>query len=759
MLLIASAFAAISMGWVGYIPPIEELQNPINKFATQVYSADGKLMGTWSLNKDNRISVDYNQLPPHLVQALIATEDVRFNEHSGIDFKAVFRAVVKRGLMGQRNAGGGSTITQQLAKQLFSEATHNSVERMLQKPFEWVIAVKLERSYTKEEIIAIYLNYFDFLHNAVGIKNAAKTYFNKEPKDLTVNEAATLVGMCKNPSYFNPVRNTERCKDRRNVVLAQMVKAGYLTEEEMRQYAEEPLVLNFHRLDHKEGIAVYLREYLRVRLMAKKPERRDYPSWNMNKFYEDSVAWQNDPIYGWCNKHYNKDGEPYNIYSDGLRIYTTIDSRMQKYAEEAVYDHVGKTLQPAFNKEKRGNPHAPYSGNLSKAEYNKIINRAMRQSERYRALKAAGKSEDEIIKNFNTPVDMAVFTYHGDIDTTLTPLDSIKYYKSFLRSGFMSMDPKTGAVKAYVGGLDYVHFSYDMATGGRRQVGSTIKPFLYSLAMMNGATPCDLAPNVEQTYYVNGKPWTPRNGSRARYGENVTLKWGLAQSNNWISAYLMSKLNPSQLVNLIHQFGVMNPDIHPSMALCLGPCDISVAEMVSAYTAFANQGIRVAPMFISRIEDGQGNVISEKELQTKVNEVISEESAYKMLVLLRAVIDEGTGHRIRYKYNITCPMGGKTGTTNSNSDAWFVGFTPSLVSGCWVGGDDRDIHFGSMTFGQGAAAALPIWATYMKKVFADKSLGYDQNENFKVPEDFDPCANQIGDGLNIDAVEIDDLFE
>lgn len=426
------AFVAIWFGWIGYMPDIEDLQNPINRYATQVYSADGKVMGTWNLNKENRIVVSYSKISPDLVHALVATEDERFYEHSGIDFWALGRAIIKRGLLGQENAGGGSTITQQLAKQLYSKTARSTVERLFQKPIEWVIAIKLERNYTKEEIIALYLNYFDFLHNAVGIKTAANTYFNKEPKDLSLNESATLVGLCKNPSLFNPVRYPDRCKERRNVVLGQMMKAGYLSKAEYNKFKDEPLVLNFHRTDHKDGMAVYFREYLRQYMMAKKPERGDYPSWNQNQFVFDSIAWVSDPLYGWCNKNFKKDGTPYNVYTDGLKVYTTINSRMQQYAEEAVYQHVAKYLQPAFNKENSRKPNAPYTTALTQAQIRQILNRTMLQSERYRNMKAAGASDEEIRRAFHTPTEMTVFTYHGDMDTTMSPMDSIRYIKSFL---------------------------------------------------------------------------------------------------------------------------------------------------------------------------------------------------------------------------------------------------------------------------------------------------------------------------------------
>ena len=757
ILAVAAVFTAIARGWVGYVPPVEELENPQLKFASEIISADGKTLGTWSLSKENRVFAHYEELSPHLINALIATEDVRFADHWGIDERAFFRALIKRGILMQKHAGGGSTITQQLAKLLYSPTADNIQERLLQKPIEWVIAVKLERYYTKEEIITMYLNKFDFLYNAVGIKTAAATYFSKTPKNLKIEEAATLIGMCKNPSLYNPRRFNERCRGRRNTVLDQMRKAGYITQAECDSLQALPLTLKFRKVDHKDGLATYFREYLRGVMNAKKPEKKKYRGWQMQKYYEDSLAWETDPLYGWCAKNKKKDGSNYNLYTDGLKIYTTIDSRMQAYAEEAVYEHVAKYLQPRFFKEKKRSKTAPFTSQLTAEEVNTIMTRAMRQSDRYRIMKADGYSEAEIRKAFDTPHEMTVFSYDGDKDTIMTPMDSLRYYKHFLRTGFMSMDPSNGHVKAYVGGPNYNYFQYDMAMVGRRQVGSTIKPYLYTLAMENGFSPCDQARNVEYTLVdENGIPWTPRNSSRKRYGEMVTLKWGLANSNNWISAYLMSKLNPYALVRLIHSFGVLNKDIQPTVSLCLGPCEISVGEMVSAYTAFANKGIRTAPLFVTRIEDNEGNEIA--TFNAHVDEVISETSAYKMLVMLRAVINEGTGGRCRRLYGITADMGGKTGTTNNNSDGWFMGFTPNLVSGCWVGGEERDIHFDRMTDGQGAAMALPVWGLFMQKVYADKSLGYSQKDTFNIPKDFDPCKDILEESEPIDNVGLDDLF-
>ena len=611
------------------------------------------------------------------------------------------------------------------------------MERLLQKPIEWVIAVQLERYYTKEEILTMYLNKFDFLNNAVGIKTAANTYFSKEPKDLKTEEAATLVGMCKNPSLYNPKRFNERSRGRRNVVLDQMRKTGYLSDAEADSLKKLPLVLKYRRVDHKE-----------------------YRGWQMQKYYEDSLAWKNNPLFGWCAKNKKKDGTNYNIYTDGLKIYTTLDSRMQRYAEEAVSEHVAKYLQPRFFKEKSKKKTAPFTRNLTQEEVNTIMTRAMKQTDRYRIMKEAGYSEAEIRKAFDTKYEMSVFSYEGEKDTIMTPMDSIRYYKHFLRAGFMSMDPTTGYVKAYVGGPNYNYFQYDMAMTGRRQVGSTIKPYLYTLAMENGFSPCDEVRHVEQTLIdENGRPWTPRNANKKRYGEMVTIKWGLANSDNWVTAYLMSKLNPYQLVRLIHSFGVLNKQIDPVVSLSLGPCEISVGEMVSAYTAFADRGIRTAPLFVTRIEDNEGNVLA--NFTPQMDEVISESSAYKMLVMLRAVINEGTGGRVRRLYGITADMGGKTGTTNNNSDGWFMGFTPSLVSGVWVGGEDRDIHFDTMVNGQGAAMALPVWGLYMQKVYKDKSLGYSQEERFNIPEDFDPCKDTLMDNSSSseDNTGLDAIFE
>ena len=754
-------FTAIANGSIGYMPPVEQLENPIDKYASQIISADGKTLGSYAHSKDNRIFVNYEDLSPDLVKALIATEDIRFAEHSGIDAQGLFRAVVKRGILMQKSGGGGSTITQQLAKQLFSPSADNFMERLFQKPIEWVIAAQLERYYTKEEIINMYLNKFDFLYNAVGIQSAARVYFGTTPKNLKIEEAATLVGMCKNPSYFNPVRQNERTRGRRNTVLEQMQKAGYISRADCDSLKALPLTVCFSRMDHKEGLAPYFREYLRLTLTAKKPDRKRYASWQGQKFSEDSLAWETNPLYGWCNKNKKADGEFYNLYTDGLKIYTTIDSRMQKYAEDAVREHVGKELQPAFFREKKGRSYAPFSRDVSVGQVDTMIMRAMHQTDRYRSMKSSGMNEADMRKEFQKPVEMRVFSWNGPIDTIMSPWDSIRYHKSFLRTAFMSMDPRTGHVKAYVGGIDYNDFQYDMINGGRRQVGSTIKPFLYSLAMIEGISPCEEMLHVQQQLTdENGILWSPRNAGAKRVGEMVTIQWGLQNSSNWVTAYLMKQLSPYTFVRLLHSFGLKG-NIDPVISVSLGTPDVSVGEMVAAYTVFANKGIRVEPLYVTRIEDSYGNTIA--SFNSQMNEVLPEDASYKMLYMLRSVIDGGTGGRVRFRYGIKAPMGGKTGTTQNNSDGWFMGFTPSLVSGCWVGGEDRSIHFDRLQEGQGASMALPIYGLFMQKVYADKTLGYSEDDDFDVPEQYaNPCKTTTEEErrhIPTDVGGIDKMFE
>ena len=751
-------FILIAKGKIGYMPPVEDLENPINKYASQVLSADMVPLGTFSQTNENRIYVTYNDLSPALVQALVATEDARYYEHSGIDIYAMIRSFIKRGLLFQKSGGGASTISQQLAKLLYSEHAETVWERLFQKPVEWVIAVQLEKYYTKEEIINMYLNKFDFLYNAVGIQSACWTYFNKSPKDISTEEAATLIGMCKNPSYFNPIRHPNRTTGRRNVVLSLMESNNYLTKAQCDSLKARPLVTVFTRTEHNEGLAPYFREYLRVTMTAKKPEKSDYPAWNIEKYSEDSIAWVTNPLYGWCNKRKKPDGTNFDLYTDGLKIYSTIDSRMQRYAEDAVTDRMTE-LQDQFFKAKAGSKTAPYSLSLKLEDVKAILDRAVKQSDRYRNLKKEDKSDSEIQTIFKTPVEMTVFSWKGLKDTVMSPFDSIVYMKSFLRSGFMAMDTRNGAVKAYVGNIDFQYFKYDMVTMGKRQIGSTVKPFLYSLAMESGMTPCDEMLHVEQTLITEtGREWTPDNANNQRLGEMVSIRWGLQNSDNWVTAYIMKQLNPYTFARLLHSFGLKS-HIDPVVSLALGSCDASVSEMVSGYTTFANHGIRIEPVYVTRIEDRLGNII--ETFSPQVSEIINEDACYKMLSMLQSVIDGGTGNRIRRDWGVKVSMGGKTGTTQNHSDGWFMGFSPSLVAGTWVGGEDRDIHFDRMSEGQGATMALPIVGRFLQKVYNDSILGYSPTEHFEIPSRYaDPCSNQLNATDSISGpTGIDDLFK
>lgn len=753
-------------GYIGYMPPVEGLLNPEDRFASRLFTSDGVEMGRFYQSRNNRVYADYSEISPNVINALIATEDERFIQHSGIDIMALSRVLFKTILLRQKNAGGGSTITQQLAKQLYSPESDGLMDRFIQKPVEWAIAVKLERYYTKEEIIKMYLNQFDFLNNAVGIKTAAHVYFNTTPDSLKIEQAAMLVGMAKNPSLYNPARadRKDAAVGRRNVVLQQMLKADLITEAECDSLCALPLEVKFTKVDHKDGIAPYFREAVRLMMQAKEPRRGDYPDWDQQRFVDDSIQWATNPLYGWVEKNPKPDGTKYNIYTDGLRIYTSIDSRMQKYAEEAVIDHLKNTLQPQFDREKGGRgPYTTNSTELGQLTPRKLIDRAIRQSERYRVLKNAGMSDAEIMEEFDKPVDMTVFSYDGgQVQKTMSPRDSVVYQKMFLRAGFMSMDPLTGQVKAYVGGPNFHFFQYDMAGVGRRQIGSTVKPFLYTYAFEEGFTPCDMFLNAQPSITLpTGEVWAPRNTGHARIGEMVDLYWALTNSNNWISARLMSELSPSTLARTMHTFGITN-HLDPVVSLCLGPCDVSVREMVTAYTAFSNKGLRVDPIYVTKITDNNGNVIS--EFTPQYTEVMSQEAYFKMVNILQNVINSGTGSRLRRApYNITAVMGGKTGTTNYNADGWFMGFTPNLVSGVWVGGDERYIHFNRMAQGQGAAMALPIYGLYMKKVYSDKSLPYSQTLQFpEPPAGFSPCYKEsYGDAPAAETpVEaIDNAFE
>ncbi|EFI16745.1 MAG: transglycosylase domain-containing protein [Bacteroidota bacterium] len=735
--LIAIIFFLISVGLVGYVPPLEELENPKNKLATEIYSSDNQVLGTFYSGKDNRMKTTYDELSPNLINALIATEDIRFYKHSGVDGKALLRAILSFG-----GGGGASTITQQTAKLLYTNRSGNIFKRIPQKLNEWVIAIRLEKLFTKEEIMSLYFNKFDFLNNAVGIKTASKVYFNTTPDKLTIPQAALLVGMCKNPSLYNPASRREatrqRALDRRNTVLNQMAKYKFITKADAEKYKKMPLGLDYHSVGHDQGLAPYMREYLRTRLSAKKPKRSNYADWQLKpygQYYLDSLAWETDPLYGFIEKNPKSDGTKYNLYQDGLKIYTTIDSRMQAYAESVVREWL-TGLQDDFFKEKKKRKNGIFPSNFTQKDIDGFIERAILQSERYRVMKASGMSKSEIIEAFDKPVDMKIFSWRGDIDTVMSPKDSLLWAKSFARVGFMSMEPSSGHVKAYVGGPDFTHFQYDMTTQGRRQVGSTVKPFIYTLAMEEGMYPCDKIINKPITLTdANGKPFTPRNGSKARLNEEVTLRWMLQNSNNWGSATLMSMLAPEQLVKLMRSFG-LSGYIPPVVSLCLGPNEVSVSEMVSAYTTFPNKGIRVTPVFVTHITDNKGNVIA--NFTTNTTEVINEKTSYKMINMMQAVLDGGTGSRVRYKYGVRASAGGKTGTTNDNSDGWFIGYTPELVSGVWVGWEDRQIHFASMAEGQGANMALPIWAMYMKKVLEDTSIGYNPSARFNIPEWFNP---------------------
>lgn len=719
ILLVAAFLVAIDWGLLGYMPSVKDLSHNQNDFASEVYTDDGKAIGRFAY-KRNRVYAEYKDLPKNLVNALVATEDERFYEHSGIDGKGILRAILKLG-----KDGGGSTITQQLAKNLFPRNQKLSKpEVVLRKLQEWVMAVKLERNYTKEEIITMYFNTYDFLYQAVGIRMASKIYFNKTPEKLSLNEAATLVGMCKNPSLYNPRRYMNNAISRRNVVLNQMLRNKYINRIVYDLTKTQPIALNYQKEDHKSGTGTYLREYLRGIMTAKQPEKENYRGWQKQQFYEDSLQWENNPLFGWCNKNTKPDGTPYNIYEDGLRIYTTIDSRMQRYAEEAMQEHLGKNLQPLFDKLSKRNRDRPFTG-ISKEEIEKIMRRAMKNSERYYSMQADGKSEKEILKSFKEKRSMSLFTWKGLQDTVMTPYDSIRYYKGMLRSGFMAMQPGTGKVKAYVGGADYSHFMYDMVTKGKRQVGSTFKPFLYTVALQEGMSPCTKTLNVPQTFVLpSGDTWTPENSGKEKEGELVTLKWGLANSVNNITAWILKQFSPESIVKVARNMGIVSPmDAVP--AICLGIPDVTVKEMVGAYGTFANKGVYAEPIFVSRIEDRNGDVIA--EFTTTTHEVMSEATAYTMTQLLKNVVDWGTGQRLRYRYKIDAPWGGKTGTTDNNSDGWFMSISPYLVTGTWVGGEDRSVHFQQTAYGQGANMSLPILGLFLQKVYADKTLKMQKN--------------------------------
>jgi penicillin-binding protein 1A len=676
------------------LPSVQELQNPKSNLATVIYSSDMKTLGKYYA--ENRVSVKYYELDKDLVNALIATEDARFLEHSGVDLRALGRAVFGA-LTGSSSSGGGSTLSQQLAKMMFPREKLSKFETVIRKLKEWVIAARLEKNYTKDEILALYLNKFDFLNQAVGVKSAAQIYFNRTQDSLEIQQAAMLIGMAKNPSLFNPVKKADTTLHRRNVVMMQMVVNGFLTKEKYDSLKVLPLGVIFHPEDHNDGLAPYFREYLREYFLKT-----------------------------WCANHINPEtNKPYNIYRDGLKIFTTIDSRMQKYAEEAVTEHM-TDLQKLFTKECKTKKNAPFAWNVNKEQIENIMMSSMKRSDRYRSLKNAGLSKEQILAEFKKPVAMTVYSLRGDIDTTMTPWDSIRYYKSFLHTGFISIEPTTGYVKAWVGGVNHKHFKFDHVKVGRRQVGSTFKPFVYALAIQEGYSPCYQVANVRTCIETPGQPaWCPDNSDGNKgTGKMVTLRYALAGSINYVTAWVMKQFGPDAVINLVRRLGITAPiDAVPSIAL--GTPDISVFEMVAANATFANKGTYIQPTFITRIEDKNGKVL--EEFFPTTDEVFSEEKAYAMIQLMRGVVDIGTGTRLRFRYNLRNEIAGKTGTTQNNADGWFMGLTPDLVAGCWVGGEERSVHFNSTNEGQGASMALPIWGKFFQKVYADPSLKVSKN--------------------------------
>ena len=718
------------------IPSFKELENPENNLATQIIAQDGETLATFHI--ENRTYVTYEELSPNLVHAAVATEDARFYKHSGIDFKGLARVLFKTILLRRSNQGGGSTITQQLAKTLYPRMEIGRkvpgiyhMKMVWIKLKEWITAVKLERDYTKDEIMTMYLNSIFFGSSAYGVRSAAETFFGKHPSDLTVEESAMLVGMVNKPTRYNPALNPDKALVRRNFVIGQMEKAGYIDKAQRDSIREIPITLNYEIQDHNAGRAPYFRDMIRRVMTAKKPRRSDYKV--REDYTADSLAWANDELYGWLEKNTKTDGTPYDLDRDGLRIYTTINYKMQKYAEEAVAERI-KELQADFMKDLKYKTNAPFSNDIDQATRDRLMNQARRWSDRWRLLKKDGLSDSQIQKTFSVPVKMRIFAYNskGYIDTTMTPDDSIKYYKSMLRTAFVAMEPGTGHVKAYVGGPNYRYFKYDNVRQGKRQVGSTIKPFLYTLAMQEGMTPCDKVVDLPQTFEIpGGTTWTPRSTDSEKWiGKTVTLKWGLTNSSNNISAYLMKQFGPEAMADMMRRMGIQS-HIDEVPALCVGPADISLWEMVAAYNTFTSRGVFVSPLFVTRIEDSQGNVIS--EFANRKREAIGENTAYLMVNLMEGVVQGGTASRLRYRYNLMGEIAGKTGTTNDNSDGWFIGYTPTLVAGVWTGAEDRQIHFQSGTLGQGANMSLPTWGIFMKKVLADGTLGITANDKFIAP--------------------------
>ncbi len=728
------------------IPSFAELENPDNKLATQIIAEDGEILTTFHI--ENRTYVSYDELSENLVHAAVATEDVRFYRHSGIDFIGLGRVLFKTILLSNSSQGGGSTITQQLAKTLYPRAEMEKkipgiyhIKMVWTKLKEWITAVKLERDYTKDEIMTMYLNSIFFGSGAYGVRAASETFFGKHPSELTIEESAMLVGMVNKPTRYNPALNPDKALVRRNFVIGQMEKAGYFDDQAKAagvkttafrdSIRQIPIELNYQVQDHNSGHAPYFRDMVRRVMSAKKPKRSSYSV--PEDYTADSLSWATDDLYGWLEKNKKADGTPYDLDRDGLRIYTTINYKMQKYAEEAVQERM-RDLQADFRKDLRHKTNKPFSNDIDAPTRDRLMQQARKWSDRYRVLKKKGLNDSQIFKTFSEPVNMRVFAYNkkGYIDTTMTPDDSIRYYKSILRTAFVAMEPGTGHVKAYVGGPDYRYFKYDNVRQGKRQVGSTIKPFLYTLAMQEGLTPCTKVTNVPVTFLTpGGETWTPRSTDKEEWiGKTVTLKWGLTNSSNNISAFLMKQYGPEAMADMMRRMGIQS-HVDEVPSLCVGPADLTLWEMVAAYNTFPSRGVYVTPLFVTRIEDRQGNVLS--EFTNRKREAIAESTAYLMVNLMEGVVQGGTASRLRYRYNLTGEIAGKTGTTNDNSDGWFIGYTPTLVAGVWTGAEDRQVHFQSITYGQGAHMSLPTWGIFMKKVLADGTLGISADDRFVAP--------------------------
>ncbi len=728
------------------IPSFAELENPDNKLATQIIAEDGEILTTFHI--ENRTYVSYDELSENLVHAAVATEDVRFYRHSGIDFIGLGRVLFKTILLSNSSQGGGSTITQQLAKTLYPRAEMEKkipgiyhIKMVWTKLKEWITAVKLERDYTKDEIMTMYLNSIFFGSGAYGVRAASETFFGKHPSELTIEESAMLVGMVNKPTRYNPALNPDKALVRRNFVIGQMEKAGYFDDQAKAagvkttafrdSIRQIPIELNYQVQDHNSGHAPYFRDMVRRVMSAKKPKRSSYSV--PEDYTADSLSWATDDLYGWLEKNKKADGTPYDLDRDGLRIYTTINYKMQKYAEEAVQERM-RDLQADFRKDLRHKTNKPFSNDIDAPTRDRLMQQARKWSDRYRVLKKKGLNDSQIFKTFSEPVNMRVFAYNkkGYIDTTMTPDDSIRYYKSILRTAFVAMEPGTGHVKAYVGGPNYRYFKYDNVRQGKRQVGSTIKPFLYTLAMQEGLTPCTKVTNVPVTFLTpGGETWTPRSTDKEEWiGKTVTLKWGLTNSSNNISAFLMKQYGPEAMADMMRRMGIQS-HVDEVPSLCVGPADLTLWEMVAAYNTFPSRGVYVTPLFVTRIEDRQGNVLS--EFTNRKREAIAESTAYLMVNLMEGVVQGGTASRLRYRYNLTGEIAGKTGTTNDNSDGWFIGYTPTLVAGVWTGAEDRQVHFQSITYGQGAHMSLPTWGIFMKKVLADGTLGISADDRFVAP--------------------------